>query len=177
MQECDGNGVCLQQTINCNTYDKCPDFKCIHDCKPFPCPNEIICGSWVPKWCLGIKKNGLCLDCESKFQKKLDIIENTECPMCMDTETCVIQPNCTHPTCVECFKRCMYGKPDDPEPIFPYPDEIETEWEDGGRDDPAWCARYPLAVEWDEAWNKWDHEKDQKYFREQNLRKCPICRR
>jgi len=70
----------------------------------------------------------------------------------------------------------MYGE-DTPQPQFPYPDEIETEWEEGGRDDPEWCARYPLAKKWEKAWNKWENKRDEKYKKEASLRLCPYCRR
>ena len=177
MQQCDGSGVCLTQTSDINTYEKYPDFVCNHECKPMPCPNVIVCESWLPKWLIGLKQNGLCLDCNSKFGKKLDVVENTECPLCMEIDICVIQPKCTHPTCVACFKRCMYGRPDSDPPTFPYTNDILDEYENDLEDDPKWGRDYPLIKKWQDEYNKWDNEKEMKYHREQNLRICPICRR
>jgi hypothetical protein len=36
---------------------------------------------------------------------------------------------------------------------------------------------YPLIKLYNEEWNKWDDTKKQKYEQEENLRKCPICRK
>lgn len=176
---CRGAGECLEQTINENTYAKAPDYTCVHNCKPIPCCNEIVCGSWLPLWFHGLKKAGICIcvGCDSKFHKKLDIIENAECPMCLETTTCVVQPNCTHPTCVACFKRCMYGgEPDAPEPKFPYSDDVENEWHED-QDNAEFLVRYPLVVKYNRDWNDWDDARDAKYAREENLRICPLCRR
>jgi len=176
MSNCTGNGDCLTQTINENTYGKYADFTCMYDCKALPCPNVSVCGAWVPKWLLGLKRSGVCIGCDCKFQKKLDTVETTDCPVCLETKPGVVMPKCTHSMCVDCFKRCMYGAPDEPEPQFPYSEEVENEWEMGGRDDPAWHARYPLAKKWDKAWDKWNEQTYAKYAKEQNLRKCPYCR-
>jgi len=180
-QQCDGNGECLEQTDDPNTYGKRADFNCAHNCQPIPCCNEIICGSWFPPWFHGLKKVGICIcfNCNMTFGKKLDIVENVECPMCLETTKCVIQPNCTHPTCVPCFKRCHYGEYE-PQPQFPYPEEVYDEFENhqlDGHDPAEFIARYPLIEKWDKDWKKWDQERDAKYAREQNLRICPICRR
>ena len=177
MQQCNGTGVCLEQTIDCNTYDKYSDFACEYNCKPVPCPNSIVCGSWLPEWLLGLKRSGVCISCDSQFHKKLDVVENTECPMCLETTTCVIQPNCIHPTCVSCFKRCRYGEPDDPEPKFPYSEEVEDEWENGGHKNALWLENHPLATKWDKDWNEWNRAMYEKFDREKNLRICPLCRK
>lgn len=86
-------------------------------------------------------------------------------------------PNCTHSVCVDCFKRCMYGE-DIPQPPFPYPMNIEDEYFDsGGREDPEWCARYPLVKKWSKDLEKWENDRDEKYKKEASLRLCPYCRR
>ena len=187
MQECDGLGNCLRQTIDQNTYEKCQDFPCKYDCKPIPCPNEIICDSWCPKWLLGIKITGLCMGCNSMFAKTLTVVESAECPMCLETTKCVIQPNCSHPTCVKCFKRCMYGEPDYPAPEFPYSNEIEDEmYEIQDRDIGdgstvseilSFLATYPLIHKWELDCDEWERKRDLKYYKEQNLRVCPLCRK
>jgi hypothetical protein len=175
---CPGNGECLTQTTGENTYGKSPGYTCEHDCRPILCCNEIVCGSHLPPWFHGLKKAGICIciGCDSTFGKKLDIVENADCPVCLETKIGVTMPNCPHTVCVDCFKRCQYGE-DVPQPSFPYPDEIEIEWEDGGRDNPEWCARYPLAKKWEKAIGKWETTRDTKYTKEASLRLCPYCRR
>ena len=173
---CHGNGDCLTQTTNCNTYGKAPGWSCTYNCTPLPCPNVSVCGTWIPKWILELKRSGVCISCDSQFHKKLDTVETTDCPVCLETKPGVVMPKCTHSMCVDCFKRCMYGAPDEPEPQFPYPEDIHDEWEMSVRDDPTWHARYPLAKKWDKAWNKWNEQTETKYSKEKNLRKCPYCR-
>ena len=176
---CSGYGECLTQTTNCNTYGQSPDFTCTHNCKPISCCNEIVCGSWLPPWFHGLKKAGICIcvNCDVAFGKKLDIVESAECPVCLETKQSVVMPNCTHSVCVDCFKRCMYGE-DIPQPPFPYPMNIEDEYFDsGGREDPEWCARYPLVKKWSKDLEKWENEGYEKYKKEASLRMCPYCRR
>jgi hypothetical protein len=179
MQECDGRGNCLQQTIDALIYDKVPDFPCKYDCKPIPCPNETICGNWGPKWYIELKRSGVCICCDSMFKKIMSVVESAECPMCLETTKCVIQPNCSHPTCIQCFKRCMYGEPDYPAPEFPYSKEIEDEWENDLDNDtnPKWENEYPLIEKWRADYDEWDRKKDLKYYKEENLRVCPLCRK
>ena len=174
---CSGKGECLTQ-IGTNTYDKLPGYTCSHNCSPIPCCNEIVCGSQLPPWFHGLKKAGICIciNCDCQFDKKLDVVESADCPVCLETKLSVTMPNCTHTMCVDCFKRCMYGEPDGPEPQFPYNDEIEEEWAKGGDNNPEWCARYPLAKKWDRAWNKWQDACDVKREKEASLRLCPYCR-
>ena len=175
---CRGNGECLTQTTDENCYEKYPDYTCDHNCRPIPCCNEIVCGSQLPPWFHGLKKAGtcLCIPCDMQFGKKLGVVESAECPICLETKTGVIMPNCTHSICVGCFKRCMYGKPS-PQPPFPYPDEIFTEWEEGGGDNPEWCASYPLAKVWDEECDRFETARAIANENEVKLRKCPLCRR
>jgi len=175
---CPGNGECLTQTTGENTYGKSPGYTCEHDCRPILCCNEIVCGSHLPPWFHGLKKAGICIciGCDSTFGKKLDIVENADCPVCLETKQSVVMPNCTHSMCIGCFKRCMYGEPDEPEPEFPYPSNVEDEYYEGGRDDPIWLAAHPLAIDYDAKWIAWDDNRQEKYEKEQNLRHCPYCR-
>ena len=175
MSNCTGNGECLTQTINENTYEKDADFTCMYDCRPLPCPNVSVCGAWLPKWLVGLKRSGVCISCDSQFHKKLDTVETTYCPVCLETKPGVVMPKCTHSMCVDCFKRCMYGAPDEPEPQFPYSEEVENEWHED-QDNTEFLARYPLVVKYNQDWNSWDDARDAKYSTEQNLRKCPYCR-
>ena len=134
------------------------------------CPNNIVCSTRG-------RRDGICVNCNAVFGKILDIVDEVECPICLEITKCVLQPKCGHPTCIKCFKRCMYGQPDTVEPQFPYSEDIEREWKTGGCDNPEWLAKYPLVSTWNEEWDKWDREKDLKFYRECNLRTCPLCRR
>lgn len=179
---CNGNGECLTQTTDENTYEKSPDYTCTHNCKPLPCCNNIVCGSQLPPWFHGLKKVGICIcvHCDMFFGKMLGVVESADCPVCLETKQSVTMPNCTHSMCVDCFKRCWYGAPDGPEPQFPYPDDIQTEWDNIGRDAHRerimFLKRYPLISKWDRDWNTWEDKREEKYENEQNLRTCPYCR-
>ena len=101
-----------------------------------------------------------------------------ECPICLEVKHSISQPNCEHTLCIECFKRCYYGDNDtENEPKFPYPD-IENEYYDN-QENPKldYDLLYPLIKKYNEDWNKWDDEKNQKYENEENLQKCPLCRK
>jgi hypothetical protein len=179
MKHCDGSGECLTQVDNCNQYELNPEYSCEYRCKPIPCDNTIICNSILPPWFLGLKRVGvcLCMSCESTFHKKLTIVENTECPICMDIKTGVTLLNCSHSICVDCFKRCMYGEDISPVP-FPYPIEVEDEYYDnGGQDDPEFIKKYPLVKKYERDCKKQDIKKSIKYQQEENLRMCPYCRK
>jgi len=79
----------------------------------------------------------------------------------------ISQPNCEHTTCIDCFKRCHYGDDTENEPKFPYPD-IEDEYYDN-EENPKWDNDYPLIKKYNEDWNKWDDEKNQKYVNAEYL--------
>lgn len=82
-------------------------------------------------------------------------------------------PRCEHSVCIECFKRCYYGSKEN-EPEFPYP-EIEEEYDDDP-ENPKW-NNYPLIQIYNEEYDIWLDEKEEKYLNEENLRKCPLCRK
>jgi len=180
---CDGKGICLTQNTDCNTYGKYPDVLCEHNCQPISCPNGEVCGYQAQQWYLDCHR-GTCWNCKTMFGKILTFVDDTDCPLCMETTRCVIQPNCTHPTCISCFKRCMYGE-HLPEPNFPYPKEIEEQYyKELDESDiytysdinDKWHCDYPLLVEYDRQLELYNFCKEQKFESEKNLRKCPICR-
>ena len=179
---CRGAGECLEQTINENTYAKAPDYTCVHNCKPVPCCNEIVCGTQLPLWFHGLKHVDICIciGCDTMFGKKLDVVDSADCPVCLETKLSVVMPNCTHTMCIGCFKRCMYGAPDEPEPQFPYPDDVSDEYGAIGRDAheerSRFLKRYPLISKWNNEWNMWDDNRQKKYEQEESLRRCPYCR-
>jgi hypothetical protein len=106
----------------------------------------------------------------------LKITEKLECPICLEISICVIQPQCTHHVCIDCFKRCHLNRNNpEGEPVFPYP-EIEDEYFDSAENESKW-EDYPLIEVYNNEWNAWDGAREEKYEREENLRKCPICRR
>ena len=175
---CNGEGQCLQPDTQSEItkYIQFTDISCIHKCVPFPCPNEIVCGGWYPLWILKMK--GICFHCDSMFHKKLEVVESAECPMCFETTTCIIQPNCSHPTCVSCFQRCRYGDIEEElKPVFPYDNGVEDEFQNGKNESQEWCERYPLIDQYLYELILWDVNREKKYEMEQYLRVCPLCRR
>ena len=137
------------------------------------CKNYILCEAVLPKRWFECKGNYLCTNCDVMFGKVLDISDNTECPICLETKLSISQPNCSHTLCIDCFKRCHYGDRSG-EPKFPYPD-IEDEYYDD-QENPLWNIQYPLIKKHHEEWNKWDDDTQAKLENEKNLRCCPICR-
>ena len=105
------------------------------------CKNYELCETVLPKWWFECKGNYLCTNCHMLFgtwgeshtgKGILGISNNLECPICLENKRGISQPNCEHTLCIDCFKRCHYGK-----------------------------------------YNKETGEKEI----EENLRKCPLCRK
>ena len=170
---CTGSGQCLTQS-SVNSYSTSPQYTCEHNCLPFPCPNTLIFGSQHPKWFHDLK-SGFCTYCHMTFRRALTVLESEYCPICLDTKVSVVMPTCSHSICVDCFKRITYGM-EVPKPPFPYSREIETEWEEGGSESPEWCSRYPLIEIWESECAQCDEETSEAFEREDNLRRCPLCR-
>ena len=88
------------------------------------CKNYELCESVLPRWWFECKGNYLCTNCHMlfgtwKFQGQeyktgkgiLEISDNLECPICLEeNKRGISQPNCEHTLCIDCFKRCHYGK-------------------------------------------------------------------
>lgn len=139
------------------------------------CKNYIVCDSVLPMWWFECKACYLCTICDMKFGRTLKISDHVECPICLETKTCVSPPNCDHSVCIDCFKRCYYGDLMlEGDPPFPYSD-IEKEYYDDP-DDPKWDD-YPLIQVYHEECKKWDDARIEKYANEEHLRKCPLCRK
>jgi hypothetical protein len=97
------------------------------------CKNYILCETVLPKDWVDMKGCYLCTGCDILFgtwgdpengwgnngKGVLDVIENLDCMICLETKTGVSLPKCTHYICIDCFKRCYYGEP---YPPFPYPE-------------------------------------------------------
>jgi len=153
------------------------------------CKNYELCQEKLPGWWFECKGNYLCSGCHMmfgtwKFQGQeyktgkgvLDIIDNIECPVCLDIKRSISQPNCEHTLCIDCFKRCYYGNDDDEnKPKFPYPD-IENEYYNN-QENPKWKNDYPLIKIHNEEYNKWCDEREHNYEKEKYLQNCPLCRK
>ena len=141
------------------------------------CKNYKICGETeLPSWWFECKGNYLCTNCDVLFGKILEITDNIECVICLENKLGLTYLNCEHTLCIECFKRCYYGDESrEGEPVFPYP-EIENEYFDDDMN-PKWNIEYPLIKQYNDEWNAWDDERDQKRLNEQYLLKCGVCRR
>lgn len=174
---CNGDGSCLTQTTDCNTYGKNQDFTCVHNCQPAECPNFAVCGDKSPKWYYRCH-DGRCWSCNLTFGKNLTFPEEPrECPICFDTAQSIIQPNCTHSVCVECFKRTrVTGPPRTGEPQFPYPDREDEYFDHDPNEGLHPLETDPLVQQYHADWKRWDSEWNHRYSEEENLRKCPVCR-
>lgn len=151
------------------------------------CKNYIICETVLPEWWFDYKGNYLCTNCHMMFgtwksgdyqhigKGILEVTSNLECPVCLEIKECISQSKCNHSLCISCFKRIYYGdKNVNGEPIFPYPD-IEDEYYDD-TENIKW-DNYPLIKLYNEEWDKWDDDRQEKYNKEEHLRRCPICRK
>jgi hypothetical protein len=142
------------------------------------CKNYEICDCVLPKWWFDCNGSYVCICCDVQQYGELTFINNRDCPICLDVKRSVKLPKCSHTICTDCFKRTYQGDDDynrENEPTFPYPDK-EDEYYDT-QEDPKWETDYPLIRIHNEAWNKWDDERQEKYNNEEYLRKCPICRK
>jgi len=156
------------------------------DGKGIKCKNYELCEAVLPTWWFDCKGNYLCSNCHMMFgtwgneingnngKGLLEIIDKIECPLCFETKKGISQPKCNHFVCIECFKRCYYGDKSG-EPSFPYPDIEEEYFEDN--ENPKWDINYPLIKSYNIEWETWENNKIIKYNDEENLRKCPICRK
>ena len=152
------------------------------------CKNYELCEAVLPKWWFECKGHYLCINCHMMFgtwkneeygiyktgKGILEISDNLECPICFEINRGISQPNCDHTLCIECFKRCYYGK-EFIYPDFPYPD-IEDEY-DEDQENPKWNIDYPLIFSYNVEWNRIDNDRQNKYESEKYLRKCPLCRK
>ena len=140
------------------------------------CKNYILCESVLPKWWFDCKGRYLCTNCHMTTHNWiLEKHDNVECPICLDEKIGISQPNCNHPLCINCFKRCYYGDyGKDTEPIFPYP-EIEDEYYDD-TSNPKW-DNYPLIEIYHKNCDIWGKYIQEKNKNEKHLSKCPLCRK
>jgi hypothetical protein len=148
------------------------------------CKNYELCDSVLPLWWWDCKNMYLCTDCHMRFgtwghginshtgKGILPILDNVDCPICLDHTKCVTYPRCDHYVCIECFKRCWFGD-NSGQPPFPYP-EMEEEYYDD-QDNQKW-KEYPLLKVYDIDCDSWELNRTKKYEREQYLRNCTVCR-
>ena len=171
---CEGNGECLNQ-VDYHKYEKYDNFICNYNCIPMKCPNYLICKNISPKWVYDNNKN-TCINCAISFGILIFSIDKKECPICLENKYAVKNINCNHTICVDCFRRVHYGEEREEDPIFPYSEEIEDEYFDDP-DNLKWKLNYPLIEEWNEVCNAYYDYYQEKYKNEENLRKCPLCRK
>ena len=147
------------------------------------CDNYELCEAKLPDWWFECKGNYLCCNCHCMFgtwdDKKgkgtLEFYNNLECPICLENTRCVSQPNCDHYACINCFKRCYYGKE---YPNFPYP-EIEGEYyediDNNNYENNSKYDKYRHGInEYDLLVEKIEDENTT----ETNINnKCPLCRK
>jgi hypothetical protein len=115
-------------------------------------------------------------NCAVMFGKKLDVLENADCPVCLQTAVSIVMPNCTHSICAVCFKRRVHGEFAESEPVFPYSEEVANEWYTD-QTNADFIARYPLVLDYSRDWIRWNRQIEEKYSDEESLRLCPLCYR
>jgi hypothetical protein len=151
------------------------------------CDNFEVCEAILPDWWFECKGNYLCCNCHMMFgswtersgkehlgKGTLQFYDNLECPICLENTRCVSQPRCNHSVCVNCFKRCYYGKE---YPLFPYA-ELEQEYYDDVEnnnyaDNSKWDDYRHNIDEYDLLCDKIENEN----CNEKIINKCPLCRK
>jgi hypothetical protein len=83
------------------------------------CKNYILCEAVLLNYWFDMKRHYLCCNCDSMFgtwgnpetefsnngKGVLDVIENLDCMICLETKTGISLPKCDHYICIDCFKR------------------------------------------------------------------------
>ena len=192
MESCDTRKLC----------ERCYGSTCasVALCSGRQCRNFIVCGDVAPgdsNPCLfDLRNPWTCMNCHMFFgewtstgtdsktlgqgKSREGVLQFSdallECPVCLELKTSVAHPRCDHFVCIDCFKRCYYGDPDESgKPTFPYP-EVEAEYYDT-RDAAEWKnGMYPLLALFEYADDLWDTLRAYKYETEEYLRVCPLCR-
>jgi hypothetical protein len=141
------------------------------------CKNYEVCNAVLPKWWFDCKSCYLCTNCDMMFGRNLTFKNANDCPICLEVKKGLSQPNCDHFVCMDCFVRCYYGPPDEPQPEFPYSKEVEEEYESFPRINVEMELRYPLLKQYRNDLDAWEMQRQEKFENEENLRSCPICRK
>ena len=110
----------------------------------------------------------LCVWCDMKFGKTLELVEDVECPVCLEVGTGIRQLNCSHSSCKTCFLKMNIGMWDlDTRPVEP---PHETEIDEDGEE----IVKLPNPEY--EQWCVDDNQWEQNGYAKDNTRKCPLCR-
>lgn len=123
----------------------------------------------------------VCWECGASYSdnqkthqnKYLSFTESVECCVCFKTERGVSFPNCLHYTCIPCHKRCFFG-PTPKEIEFPYCDDIKKLYY---RDSSASVWEKDSKIKrYIEECDRLETERMDQWEKEENLRKCSLCR-
>lgn len=148
------------------------------------CLNVEVCGhNYLPDWWIDCKGKWLCTNCDILFgtwgtqtgRGVLIFKDDVECVVCYDTTRVVSLPNCDHFVCIGCFQRMYYGEEITP-PEFPYPDN-EEEIDNEGTYSPELIAKYPLLATYQLEYDIYEILCEVQRANEENLRRCPLCRK
>jgi len=151
------------------------------------CKNYEICKSVVPRSC-GYNWRYICSDCDLDFgtcrvinhdrpRGLLKISDGLECLKCHKTGR-VVQHNCEHVLCIECFKVCYYGKPLTyiERPLFPYPNVPGLEYD--YKNDPTNSIlniKYPFLKKYTIELEVYNKEMAEYQVYQKFGRRCPMC--
>jgi hypothetical protein len=156
------------------------------------CKNYEICEQVLPLWWYDCKGKYLCSNCDRMFgtwsnldygifktgKGVLPLVNNVECPICLNVKKSIEQPNCTHTLCIDCLKRCYYvdftGAPE-----FSYSKEVEDFYymDHENYNSHKLKKDFPMIENWGLDFDKWYDHCIEKYNNESYLRVCPICRK
>lgn len=176
-------------TIRDLEYENSNKMKCDNGSDyGFPCKNFKLCGSVLPDWWWECKSNYICLNCDIHFgtwgsktgKGILDYSPSIECPVCMEEDVeGMSYPNCNHLICINCLRRCIYGKPHEDYPSFPYDENVEEEFDrmDWIKNADEFFKRYPLLRDYYPEYLRINRINDLIDAQNSDLSNlCPLCR-
>lgn len=108
---CEGDGTCLEQFGDNGYYTS---RTCVHQCKPIPCPNFLLCGKIGPAWYFRCH-DGLCTHCDMFCGRSgrgiLPFEDSVKCIICLRTTVCIdrcLDRSKYPPTycCIKCMRQC-----------------------------------------------------------------------
>lgn len=135
------------------------------------CPNFEVCDGRMDS------QLRTCVNCTFRriVRHKKDILtfaDDIDCPVCLECKRGVMNINCDHYVCIECFRELHKVESEDDPPPFPCDAMIEEDYDEN----PEKYENDTIINTWLECCKVYYNEVDKKYHERLNLRVCPICR-
>ncbi len=156
-------------------------------CEIIKCPNYEVCSSDFPK-CIGNCHQNRCINCDIIFGN-IDLVfseQSNMCDICYISNQQVKLPDCSHYTCIECFKQIYFF---DETKYYLNPEKYgcpscPNDCNNPDRGTQCYCEEYDSikdtwAKDFPEQYENWNNDEDNSINNITNLHghgKCPFCR-